>query len=204
MLRGLIITVAAFWAANAQAELIVNGSFEQYGGTGNSNIGAGLTGWTIGGGGIDIILPSNPDYQQPQDGVVSITLNWASAGSVSQTVATTAGQLYELSYYMAAELVPGGPPLRTLNALWNGAVIEEANFLITTQTNADPGWVLHTLTVIGTGSDVLTFTSTTPNNFGPALDSVSLVATAAVPEPASVAMGLMAIAGVAVLARRRS
>ena len=204
MLRALIFGITMLGAVSAHAELIVNGSFEQYGGSGNSNIGAGLTGWTIGGGGVDIVLPSNPNYWQAQDGEVSITLNWASAGSISQTVATTVGQVYELSYYMAAELVPGGPPLRTLDALWNGAVVEEASFLITDQTSTNPGWVLHTLTVVGTGSDVLTFASTTFSNYGPALDSVSLVPTAAVPEPASAAMGLIAIAGVAVLARRRA
>ncbi len=55
------------------------------------------------------------------------------------------------------------------------------------------GWTQFSYNVLGTGSDILTFSSATPGNYGPALDQVSLTA---IPEPAS---GLICLAGLALL-----
>jgi hypothetical protein len=92
--------------------LIANGSFESYGGTGfPSNIGAGLPGWTIQGGpnftGVDIVDSRNPGSWQAQDGFVSISLNWNEPSSITQTIPTTPGQQYSLSFWMAAEIFWG-------------------------------------------------------------------------------------------------
>lgn len=178
------------------AGLITNGGFESYGGVGNSNIGAGLDGWTIGGGGIDLVPPSvGPQfYWQPEEGVVSISLNWTSPGTITQAVATTPGQLYALSFFMAAE-IRGGPSLRTMDVLWDGAIVGQPTFTYTGQGPDNMGWTQFTYNVVGTGSDILAFRSTTPANFGPALDAVSLTPLGAVPEPSSVillATGLVA------------
>ncbi len=57
------------------------------------------------------------------------------------------------------------------------------------------GWMLHVDVVTGTGNDILTFQSTTPNNYGPALDDVSLNA---VPEPTALCLALIGLFGVGV------
>src|SRR5262245_37411414 len=102
-----IIGALATQVCVAQPNLIVNGSFEVEGGSGNSNHGTGLPGWVVGAtGGIDIVASSGPPmtFWNAQDGVDSVSLNWVGPGSLSQTVTTTPGQLYHLSFYLAAEI----------------------------------------------------------------------------------------------------
>jgi len=187
---------AAVCASSISSANIINGSFESYSGSGfNSNIGAGLTGWTISGGGIDIVTNATWDAA---DGVTSITLGWNAPATISQTVATTSGQAYDLSFFMAAEIF-GGSNLRTMDVLWNGNVVSSPSFAYTGQGPTTMGWTQKSVMVTGTGSDLLQFRSTTTNQpqYGPALDNVRLTA---VPEPASMcALGL----GVAALLRKR-
>lgn len=153
--------------------LVVNGSFESYSGTGLTNIGYGLPPWQIGGP-LDIVRPENgPDFFRGADGNVSLSLNWYAPGSISQVIATSPNVTYELRYWMAAEIF-GGIPLRTMNVLWNGALVGSPSFTFVGQTTTTMGWVEFVHPVVGTGSDTLTFVSTTPNNYGPALDHVSV------------------------------
>lgn len=174
--KSLLFAVAALVAPTiSSANLINNGSFESYGGTGfNSNIGAGITGWTISGGGIDIVTQST---WQAADGVASITLGWTSPATITQTLATTSGQAYDLSFFMAAEIF-GGSALRTMQVIWNGSVVSSPSFPYTGQGPAAMGWTQKNLIVVGTGSDVLQFrsTTTTAPQYGPALDNVRLTA----------------------------
>ncbi len=166
--------VAALLAPSiAQANLVSNGSFESFGGSGfNSNIGAGLTNWSISGGGVDIVTQST---WQPAAGVASITLGWTAPATISQTVTTASGQAYDLSFFMAAEIF-GGSALRTMDVLWNGNVVSSPSFAYTGQGATSMGWTQNNLTVIGTGSDLLQFRSTTLSlaQYGPALDNVQL------------------------------
>lgn len=177
---GTLLLVAP--PADAQ-NIAVNGSFENFGGFGYpSNIGAGLTGWNIGqGGGIDIVFSTGvrPLYWQAASGNVSISLSFFGPESVSQTLATTPGVHYEVSFAMAAEIY-GGPALRTMDVLWNGAVVGSPTFNFTGQEPDAMGWTRFQYDVIGHGSDVLTFQGTTISNYGPALDDVSVTL---VPEP---------------------
>ena len=193
LLAALLVSAAAASAQN----ILTNGSFESYGGTGfNSNIGAGLQGWTIGNtGGIDIVLSSGvePDYWQAADGNVSLSLNWFSPGSISQTVATMLGAPYRLSFSMAAEIY-GGQPTRTMDVLWNGVLVSSPSFNYIGQGPNSMGWMQFNYDVVGTGSDTLTFQSTTAENYGPALDDVMLHS---VPEPSIIA--LVGVAGLALL-----
>ncbi len=197
MNKNLLLLVSAIGATSVAQANVVNGSFESFGGSGNSNIGQGLTGWTISGGGIDIV---NTSYWQAGAGVTSISLGWTSPATISQTVATTSGQAYDLSFLMAAEIF-GGSALRTMDVLWNGNIVATPSFAYTGQGPTNMGWELNSVQVVGTGSDLLEFRSTTTaqSNYGPALDDVRL--TAVVPEPAS--MSALALGAFAFLRKRR-
>ncbi len=157
----------------SHANIVQNGSFEVFGGSGNSNIGAGISPWTIGGGGIDIVQSAT---WQAADGNVSITLGWTAASSVTQTLTTVAGQAYEIRFSMAAEIF-GGSALRTMNVRWNGATVGSPSFQYAGQGPTSMGWTEFAYVVQGTGSDVLSFVSTTTiqPNYGPAIDNVSVI-----------------------------
>jgi choice-of-anchor C domain-containing protein len=164
------------------ANLVTNGSFEVPVTATNTTIAAGssaLTGWQISGtSGIDLVHDS---VWQPSDGLQSISLNWVSPSTLTQTILTSPGQMYQLSFDMAAEAY-GGPATRTMDVFWNGNLVESASFAYTGQPPSAMGWQNHFAMVVAGpgGSDMLQFVSTTPDNFGPALDNVALNA---VPEP---------------------
>ncbi len=196
----LLLAIACSLASGHSQNLVQNGSFEELGATMPfpplSNIHRYLTAWTIDGfglyfGGIDIILDSDAEGHKwvAADGHTSLSLNWGDRGAVSQSVATTAGMAYNLTFSMAAE-VYGGPALRTMNVLWNGSVVGTPTFAYAGQTWDNMGWTEFSYTVVGTGNDVLRFESTTGGAYGPALDKVALI----VPEP-----GLASVIGVGLL-----
>ncbi|MCC7290431.1 MAG: DUF642 domain-containing protein [Phycisphaerales bacterium] len=187
-------------ASLAGADIVQNGSFETYGGSGNSNIGMGIAPWVIGSPGIDIVIPELGEghYWLPADGEVSISLNWFNPASISQALVTTPGQPYEVSFWMAAEIY-GGPQWRTMDVTWNGALLGSPAFEYTGQGPENMGWTRFSYSALGTGNDILAFLSTTPANFGPALDNVSVTA---VPVPGTLA--LMSVGLLALKRRRRA
>lgn len=197
---GVLLTLGQRAAAQ---NIAVNGSFENYGGFGfPSNIGAGLTGWNIGqGGGIDIVFSTGvrPLYWQAANGNVSLSLSFFGPESVSQTLVTTPGVHYEVSFAMAAEIY-GGPALRTMDVLWNGAVVGSPTFAYTGQEPEAMGWTRFQYDVLGHGSDVLTFQGTTFSNYGPALDDVSVTL---VPEPTVLRLAAAGAIGLAWVRERR-
>lgn len=188
----------AILAAPMAHALVLNGSFESYGGTGfSTNTGEGITNWTITAGGVDIVDDS---FWLPADGETSLSLGWFNPATISQTVTTTNGQAYDLSFFMAAEIF-GGSALRTMDVLWNGNIVATPSFAFTGQGPSNMGWTQHNVIVVGTGSDLLQFRSTTTDqaNYGPALDDVRM---APVPEPMTVAALGLGLAGF--LRRRRA
>jgi choice-of-anchor C domain-containing protein len=175
--------------------VIVNGSFEANGGgicdspmfTTLPAANNCLTGWTIGGGGIDYIH----NYWQPADGTHSLDLNAVSPGFVQQTFATIAGQGYVISFALAGN--PDGAPTVKTVAVDVGGPATTYSFNVTGHTTASMGWITDTFAFIASGaSTTLTFTSTIPGAFGPALDNVT-IADAAVPEPASAGLLLVGV-----------
>ena len=178
--------------SNALESILVNGSFENYGGSGNSNIGAGLNGWTIGNaGGIDIVFSTGivPYYWKAADGNVSLSLSYFGPDSVTQTVTTTPGAQYHLKFSMGAEIY-GGPAARTMDVLWNNSVIASPSFQYTGQGPENMGWLEFNYDVIGTGNDTLRFLATSAGPYGPTLDNVSLVV---VPEPTAASLAVLGL-----------
>ncbi len=197
---GMLLILSVASSSNAQ-NIVVNGSFENYGGPGNSNIGAGLPGWTIGNaGGIDIVFSTGiePEYWQAAQGNVSLSLSYFGPDRVTQSIATTPGQQYHLTFFMAAEIY-GGPPTRTLDVIWNNSVIASPSFQYTGQGPQNMGWVAFGYDLTGTGNDTLSFLATTAGPYGPTLDNVSLIQ---VPEPTTISVCALGLIGLG-LAKRR-
>jgi hypothetical protein len=115
-----------------------------------------------------------------------------SPDTLSQTIATTPGQTYILSFALYQDLL--GPTI-SLEVTWDGATV----FFELDPTV--PGYQVFSANVVGTGSDTLVFTSANDPAFT-YLDDVSLNASV-VPEPASLTMLGIGIGIAAYGCRRR-
>ena len=168
--------------SGTQPNLLVNGSFE------TNSIGAGswsnvtsLGGWKGSNG-----------YVQVWDGLFGYAAadgnSWIQIGAgsspntVSQTVATTAGDSLYLSFWYSAR--PGYTAAQNqFNVVWNGTVIDTLSPSSTPsgspyETNFNkPVWKQATYVVKATGSDTLGFAqpATAQGGIGALLDAVSLV-----------------------------
>lgn len=120
--------------------------------------------------------------------------------SITQTISTTAGEPYTLSY-AAAGRVDG--PSTTMEVILTDAT---SNTQITTQTPAITAAAFNDFTLnfaASSGLTTLEFLNTSPSNASNGTADVSNVSLAAVPEPAT--LGVFALGGMALLlvGRRR-
>jgi hypothetical protein len=105
----VLIAVAALSVAYpAKADLITNGGFE----TGD------FTGWTVSGartvtGPLFGTSPHSGNYQA----------SFLTSGSLTQTLATMAGQSYTIDFFLAKTLVAPAPGLTSFALQWDGATI---------------------------------------------------------------------------------
>jgi hypothetical protein len=125
------------------------------------------------------------------------------AAILSQNFADTAGATYQFSFY----LIDGDgsstsdPTDLQFNAYWDST---SGTPVFTDNGGGSPalGWTQESFSVTGTGSDTITFTSVNGPNWY-YLDDVSVVETAgpsSTPEPASMFLMALGIAGLAVFA----
>ncbi|WOH53750.1 choice-of-anchor C family protein [Bradyrhizobium sp. sBnM-33] len=196
-------------APNAQANLVLNGSFEtgvNPGGftTLNSTDSVSILGWTVTSGSIDYI----GSHWQASQGSRSIDLNGITQGTIAQqTLATVAGQQYLISFDLAGN-PDQGPTVKTIGVTIGGSGLQTFTFDTTGKSHNDMGWITETFLYTATGTSTITFQSLTVGpagnvNFaayGPALDNVSVTA---VPEASTWAMMILGFAGIGFIAYRR-
>lgn len=192
---------ALLMSGSAQALTIVNGSFELGTFTGASfdTLAAGnanITGWTIGGAGVDWI----GNYWQAAVGNRSIDLSALSAGSLSQSIATEVGKRYVVTFAMAGN-PDGGPNPKIMNVSANGAGVAPYSFTTGATTRPNMGWVDFSYSFIAnSATTTLAFTSTATTPSGPALDNVRI---SVVPEASTWAMLIAGFGLVGAASRRR-
>lgn len=183
----------AFLPAVSQGNMIVNGSFEAGNcpspfGTLNAVDSTTLAGWTVAGGSVDWIN----GYWQSADGSKSIDMDGNNPGklSLSQSLSTTKGMTYELTFAMSGN-PDGAPKTKTLEVIIDGV---QHNFTYETGANtlADMKWATKSLRFVAAGEAVaIEFISpTTDTAYGAALDNVSVVP---VPVPAAIVLGAMGL-----------
>ena len=205
--------VAMLCASPVWANLIQNGSFEEstvpavpVGGFTNFVGGStAIPGWTVVG--VDSALVSGTFMQsgitfQAKAGVqwadlAGVTSNSMTSG-LSQDVATIAGQLYDLSFNV-------GSASDTSGQLFFATKVDLSIDGGTRTSYANPtaphdmlDWEFFTVQFTATSNltNLTFFNGAAPNNFSTAFDDVSLTAhTSAAPEPGSVALVGLGLAG---------
>ena len=200
-LLALPIGLATVWGGAANANLVSNGGFETEMPAGCQTLAnpslctVPPPGWAISGDGVSI------DTVFPHTGTYDIALATPSTdpnvGMLSQTITTTLGQNYTLTFFVMDE---AGFALDTFTVSYGG-------FTDTiTGDKAPLAYTEETFTVPGAGTTNLTFQGI--NDIAAwNLDDVSLdLQSAAVPEPAGSVLlgtGLILWIGLAIVVRRR-
>jgi choice-of-anchor C domain-containing protein len=206
ILAGAAVAATAILGATASnaAVAIVNGSFEDGAIDPGSftTLNAGdttITGWLVGGAGVDYI----GTYWQASQGSRSVDLSALGAGSLSQILSgLTIGQTYQVSFDLAGN--PDGGSSTKVAVVTDGETTSTYDFLQGANSKSSMGWTTHTFNFKATGENAtLTFSSAEETPYGPALDNVSIFG--AVPEPATWAMMIVGfgVVGASLRTRRR-
>ena len=201
--RPLVLAALALCAFSALAALSVsadsffsNGSFESNEGSAGQVTtyragDASLAGWTVGGS-VDVVM----SRWESADGSQVIDLNGFEAGSVSQTVRTTPGMNYCVAFSLAGN-PEGGDRVKTMNVVWDGAVVASPSFDTSGTSGASMGYVTVTAAVRANPfGDVteLRLESTTPGAFGPVVDNVRLANVSAAADISALRSAVAALA----------
>ncbi len=118
-----------------------------------------------------------PTIWQPFTGQQSLDLNPDQAGEIYQSLATTPGQAYRLSFAMAGN-IQGNPGIKTLDVFWGTHSLGSFSFDTTGKSASNMGWQVQTVTI---GADLtdntamtLRFKSSTEGSIGPVLDAIQV------------------------------
>lgn len=217
-----VAIIIASTSANATTNLVQNGSFESmtqvpgkffvdsYGFTLFPSSGQ-INDWTISGASVDNVWNT---YWTPAAGYYSLDLNGSnSQATISQTLSTTVGQQYQLTFSLAGN-VDGGSHIKMVQVS-AGNAMQDFTFDTAGKSRTNMGWKTETLNFNATSSStILSFKSLSTDNlyYGPVLDNVSVAAVASfaaaasaapVPEPETYAMMLAGLGLVGFMARRK-
>jgi choice-of-anchor C domain-containing protein len=188
-MKHYLIIAAGACASLAQANLLVNGSFEdqQIGNdtfltvnNGQSNI----TGWIVEQTSVDIV--SGPSRFIAQDGNQSIDIaGTPGPGTIKQSFATVAGQLYTVSFWLSSNTETSGD--RSVNYDFEGVTGNVTGGLV------NGAWIQFSDSFVATTNlSTIAFSSGDNGFAGGLIDNVSVEA---VPEPFTLAaLGLIAAA----------
>ncbi|MEM7066025.1 MAG: choice-of-anchor C family protein [Cyanobacteria bacterium P01_B01_bin.77] len=156
--------------------LVLNGGFEDGPAIRNEiiNVTSGsavIPNWAVTAGQVDLVA----DLTYPAAaGAVSLDLNGYSTGEIQQTINTTVGEQYLLTFDLAGN--PGGTPTIKMGQVEVAGITADLTYDISGQLISSLDYVPTALEFTATDSQtVLTFRSLVPGAYGPNIDNVSVV-----------------------------
>ena len=184
----------------AGADLVLNGGFEDVDISPLAWLVAPpgqLTNWTITPGRIDV---ADKAWWDPAEGDQSVDLNHGGPGTISQNLLTEAGATYQIDFALTGNW-RGPPDTKSMQVWWDGNMVGQ--FDITEPvgwSTSNMNWQYYRISnMIASGSSTtLEFVSLTPGEGGPILDDVSVT-----PEPGTLALMALGLAGLVAARRRR-
>ena len=212
-LIGAALLMASLGSVGAKANLLIDGGFDtptnapsfgfytnygpanadpHYGGTAFDNA------WQITSGNIDLVQQAGGWPAPPVSQPYYLDLTGNTPGTIAQTFATTANQLYSLSFWYSNN--PGGSPNPNTASVQVGSLSDIISH--TASGSSDLNWTFYSATFSASGPMTTLSFSQIDNccNGGILLDSVNV---SAVPEPATWAMMILGFLGVGFMAYRR-
>ena len=183
----------------ANANIVTNGDFE----TGNFN------GWTNAlGGPFDVVCSSGQHVGaaicSSHGGTHAMTFGTGGRlNTLSQSLVTTVGATYQLAFWLANDN-PGGDGTEIFKALWDNSAVLNLGPVV-----GNFAYGLNTFMVTGTGHDTLSFAARhDPSQWfldDVTVNKVDIVQLgSSVPEPGSLAIVGLALAGLMVTTRRKT
>jgi hypothetical protein len=204
------------------ANIVQNDSFEDNASASFPQT-APLTFWTVG----EVLGTGGPNQNRvvglnttgeyalaPRTGVIAAafnsTTNTVTTGGLaelSQTLGTTAGQAYDLSFWIANPIQDSSNFNNIFSVSWNGVALALSNpslgaagsnqYIVAPNT----AWFQVTASLVGTGSDVLKF-SARNSDWATLLDDVSVQASGVPDSGSTIAMFGIALVGLVLVSRK--
>ncbi len=205
-LRGAVAAGAICVASSAFAgtNLVSDGDFSSpYGGSVFTTYAVGSTigPWNVTGDSVDLI---GGYWQAPNSApnTGSVDLDGNNVGGINQALTLTAGETYDLSFYLSGN-PDGGSPTKDVTVSVGG-LTEQLTYTVTgANSHSDMLYELETFSFVAGSSNTLSFVSDDVNSaYGPVVGGISVTA---VPETSTWAMmglGLLGLAFAGYRARR--